>query len=154
MRPRRWALVTLTALVVSSCALGTGIGPRADNDYPWESETSPLVVEAASAPAGGTADGTTADVAPEPTAPGGVTTTTASPTTTTTEDRSAFLAEVGANEAGAIMVLEYHLIESPEGRWARTPANLRSDVNRLIAEGYFPITTRDLAKGWIDVLQG
>lgn len=52
------------------------------------------------------------------------------------------------------MVLEYHLIEEPEARWSRTPANFRRDVERLIAEGYFPVNLIDLALGHIEVPPG
>jgi peptidoglycan/xylan/chitin deacetylase (PgdA/CDA1 family) len=48
---------------------------------------------------------------------------------------------------GQIPVLEYHLIGEPEGRWQRTPANFRADLERLLAEGYYPVNLRDLAQG-------
>lgn len=55
---------------------------------------------------------------------------------------------------GYIMVLEYHLIEEPEARWSRTPANFRRDMETLLAEGYYPINLRDLVNGHIDVPHG
>jgi len=61
---------------------------------------------------------------------------------------------VRANELGWVLVLEYHLIEEPEGRWSRTPANFRADIERLIAEGYYPLNLIDLATGHIDVPAG
>lgn len=48
------------------------------------------------------------------------------------------------NPDGQIMVLQYHLIGEPEDRWQRTPANFRADLERLLAEGYYPINLRDL----------
>jgi peptidoglycan/xylan/chitin deacetylase (PgdA/CDA1 family) len=64
------------------------------------------------------------------------------------------LQQIKANELGWILVLEYHLIEEPEARWSRTPENFRQDVERLIAEGYYPINLIDLALGIIDVPAG
>lgn len=58
------------------------------------------------------------------------------------------------NEGGELLVLEYHLIERPGGRWSRTPEELRADVDRLIEEGYYPLNLIDLAKGYIDVPAG
>jgi peptidoglycan/xylan/chitin deacetylase (PgdA/CDA1 family) len=51
------------------------------------------------------------------------------------------------NLDGSVLVLEYHLIGEPEGRWQRAPANFRSDLERLLAEGYYPVNLRDLAAG-------
>ncbi|MBE7553800.1 MAG: polysaccharide deacetylase family protein [Anaerolineales bacterium] len=48
---------------------------------------------------------------------------------------------------GQVLVLEYHLIGEPEDRWQRTPANFRTDLERLRAEGYYPVNLRDLAAG-------
>jgi peptidoglycan/xylan/chitin deacetylase (PgdA/CDA1 family) len=49
------------------------------------------------------------------------------------------------NQDGQVLVLEYHLIGEPEDRWQRTPANFRADLERLLAEGYYPVNFRDLA---------
>lgn len=40
---------------------------------------------------------------------------------------------------GAIPVLEYHAIAAQDGRWARSPAGLRSDLEQLYAEGFRPV---------------
>jgi peptidoglycan/xylan/chitin deacetylase (PgdA/CDA1 family) len=45
------------------------------------------------------------------------------------------------------MILEYHLIEEPEARWARTPANFRRDLERLWEGGYRLIGLGDLLDG-------
>lgn len=94
---------------------------------------------------------------PTPTAtpvPTPVPSATPVPTPAPTPDPVAFLQEMGANELGWIMVLQYHLIEEPEDRWSRTPDNFRADIERLIAEGYYPINLADLADGQIDVPAG
>jgi peptidoglycan/xylan/chitin deacetylase (PgdA/CDA1 family) len=49
------------------------------------------------------------------------------------------------NPDGQVLVLEYHLIAEPEGRWQRTPDNFRADLERLLKEGYYPVNLRDLA---------
>ncbi len=79
---------------------------------------------------------------------------TATPTLSPTPDPTPARQEVRANELGWILVLEYHLIEEPEDRWSRTPANFRADVERLIGLGYYPINLIDLARGHIDVPAG
>jgi peptidoglycan/xylan/chitin deacetylase (PgdA/CDA1 family) len=81
-------------------------------------------------------------------------TPTATPTPSPTPDPVAALQAVHANELGWILVLEYHMIEEPEGRWSRTPDNFRADVERLITGGYYPINLIDLARGYIDVPAG
>ncbi len=92
---------------------------------------------------------------PPPTAtPTPTRTPTPTLTPSPTPDPTALLQGVRANELGWILVLEYHLIEDPEGRWSRTPENVRGDVERLISEGYYPINFIDLALGHIDVPAG
>lgn len=61
---------------------------------------------------------------------------------------------IGANEMGQILVLMYHLIDSEETEWTRTPDNLRNDIALLKSEGYYPINVRDLASGNIDIPAG
>ncbi|OFW60573.1 MAG: hypothetical protein A2133_11985 [Actinobacteria bacterium RBG_16_64_13] len=61
---------------------------------------------------------------------------------------------IGANELGQVLVVMYHLIDTEEGEWTRTPENFRSDIALLKAEGYYPINIRDLASGNIDLPAG
>jgi peptidoglycan/xylan/chitin deacetylase (PgdA/CDA1 family) len=56
------------------------------------------------------------------------------------------------NPDGQVLVLEYHLIGEPEERWQRTPANFRADLERLWAEGYYPVNLRDLASGDLNMV--
>ena len=58
------------------------------------------------------------------------------------------------NELGRIMILEYHLIGYPEGRWRRTPENFRKDLEMLYENGYYPIPLQDLITGNIKVPAG
>ena len=51
------------------------------------------------------------------------------------------------NPQGGVLVLAYHSIGEPEDAWQRTPANLRADLDRLLAGGYYPINLRDLIEG-------
>ncbi len=59
-----------------------------------------------------------------------------------------------ANELGRVMILEYHKIDHPEGRWTRTPANFRADLQRLWEKGYRLVALTDLLDGKIDVPAG
>ncbi|MBI4242408.1 MAG: polysaccharide deacetylase family protein [Candidatus Rokubacteria bacterium] len=56
-------------------------------------------------------------------------------------------AQLSANELGKIMILEYHQIAEPEARWARTPANLRRDLERLRERGYRLVGLNDVLDG-------
>lgn len=40
------------------------------------------------------------------------------------------------NTLGRVMILEYHKIDRPEGRWTRTPEHFRRDLERLWERGY------------------
>ncbi|TET50895.1 MAG: hypothetical protein E3J64_07665 [Anaerolineales bacterium] len=51
------------------------------------------------------------------------------------------------NTQGDILVLVYHGIYRPEGRWARTPENLRRDLETMLAQGYYPVNLTDMATG-------
>ena len=40
-------------------------------------------------------------------------------------------AQRSASELGSVMILEYQGIGEPEGRWTRSPAHFRDDLERL-----------------------
>jgi len=61
---------------------------------------------------------------------------------------------IGANEMGQVLVLMYHLIDSEEAEWTRTPENFREDIALLKSKGYYPVNARDLAAGNIDIPAG
>ena len=64
-------------------------------------------------------------------------------------------AEVGANELGMIPVLMYHrVVEDPDSVYDRSPEGFRAELERLFADGYWPITVAELARGEIDVPAG
>ena len=58
------------------------------------------------------------------------------------------------NELGSIPILEYHLIEPEEGRWARSPEKFRSDLERLWRLDFRPIRMSDYVNGTIDLPAG
>lgn len=64
------------------------------------------------------------------------------------------LAQAPANELGRVMILEYHRIDAPEGRWTRTPANFRRDLEELWRRGYRLVALNDLVGGRIDLPAG
>jgi len=61
---------------------------------------------------------------------------------------------IGANEMGKVLVVMYHLIDSEETEWTRTPENFRNDIALLKSEGFYPVNVRDLASGNIDIPAG
>jgi peptidoglycan/xylan/chitin deacetylase (PgdA/CDA1 family) len=58
------------------------------------------------------------------------------------------------NELGRVMILEYHKIDEPEGRWTRTPENFRRDLQRLWERGYRLVSLNDYLDGRISLLRG
>ncbi|MGH7316116.1 MAG: polysaccharide deacetylase family protein [Candidatus Rokuibacteriota bacterium] len=58
------------------------------------------------------------------------------------------------NELGRVMILEYHKIDNPEGRWTRTPANFRRDLKRLWERGYRLVALNDYLDGKIALPAG
>lgn len=54
-----------------------------------------------------------------------------------------------ANELGRVMILAYHRIDYPEGRWTRTPEHFREDLESLYSRGYRLISLNDLLDGHI-----
>jgi peptidoglycan/xylan/chitin deacetylase (PgdA/CDA1 family) len=52
------------------------------------------------------------------------------------------------------MILEYHRIDEPEGRWTRTPENFRRDLETLHARGYRLLALNDLLAGQIGTPAG
>ncbi len=84
----------------------------------------------------------------------------ASPTTTSVSAKTvgsmtpAKARTIGANELGQVPVLVYHKLGEPEARYTRSPDHFRRDIDDLKAAGFYPITTRDLVTGNIDVPAG
>ncbi|MDK2822896.1 MAG: hypothetical protein PWQ67_2674 [Clostridia bacterium] len=64
------------------------------------------------------------------------------------------LAEINANEAGQIMILEWHVIGEKEGRWSRTYTNFRKDLETLYEKGYRLVSLRDVVTNNIQVEAG
>ena len=52
------------------------------------------------------------------------------------------------NELGRVMILEYHKIDNPEGRWTRTPENFKGDLKRLWELGYRLVALTDYLDGY------
>ena len=64
------------------------------------------------------------------------------------------LSQLAVNELGRVMILEYHQIAEPEGRWARTPANFRRDLDRLREQGYRLVAVTELLDGTLTLPRG
>jgi len=58
------------------------------------------------------------------------------------------------NELGRLMILEYHRIDQPEGRWTRTPENFRRDLQRLWESGYRLVSLNDYLDGRLALPRG
>jgi len=64
------------------------------------------------------------------------------------------LAKIKPNEAGRVLILEYHDVGSTEGRWTRRADNFRADLQRLYQLGYQPINLRDYVRNHINTSAG
>ena len=65
--------------------------------------------------------------------------------------------EVGANEAGSIMVLEHHRVGGDPGfapYWTISAEQFREELDYLYENDYYPINPRDLIENRIDVPAG
>jgi len=58
------------------------------------------------------------------------------------------------NELGKVLILEYHLIEQQETRWARSVEHFRHDLEELYQSGYRPIGMREYIEGKIEIPSG
>ena len=76
-----------------------------------------------------------------------------SPRQKTTEQKID-LKRVKPNEAGEVLILEYHDVSDKEARWSRHYNNFRNDLQRLYRAGYRPISLRDFVQGKITVPAG
>ncbi len=66
----------------------------------------------------------------------------------------AWAGDLAPNELGRVLILEYHQIAAPEGRWTRTPENFRRDLETFHARGYRLVALGDLLDGRIALPAG
>lgn len=64
------------------------------------------------------------------------------------------LKEIGANELGRIMIIEYHVIGEEDGRWARSYTSFRKDLEKLYEADYVAVSLNDMIRGSINVPEG
>lgn len=62
--------------------------------------------------------------------------------------------EIGANELGRIMIIEYHVIGEEDARWARSYTSFRQDLEKLYNSGYVAVSLKDMIQGNIDIPAG
>lgn len=68
---------------------------------------------------------------------------------------AAAAAKVKANELGQVPVLMYHrIVPKPGSEDDRTPAQFRTELERLATDGYVPITAAEYVTGKIDIPAG
>src|SRR5262249_6253916 len=58
------------------------------------------------------------------------------------------------NPLGRVMILEYHKIDRPEGRWTRTPESFRRDLARFWERGYRLVALNDYLDGTVVLPRG
>ena len=55
---------------------------------------------------------------------------------------------------GKVPILEYHLIGGTDGRWSRSVASFKADLELLYARGYRPVTVSELLDKSLDIPAG
>ena len=55
---------------------------------------------------------------------------------------------------GKVPILEYHLIGGTDGRWSRSVASFKADLELLYARGYRPVTVGELLDRQLDIPAG
>ncbi|MGY4385766.1 hypothetical protein ACVWYN_002812 [Pedobacter sp. UYP24] len=85
---------------------------------------------------------------------GGKVTTSDTVKTAAVSGDGAKLTSFIANELGKVMVLEYHLIGTPENEWRRTPDNFRKDLKLLYENNFYPISVNELATATFNIPAG
>lgn len=55
---------------------------------------------------------------------------------------------------GRVPILEYHLIGGEDGRWSRSAASFRKDLELLYARGYRPVTVSEVVDKKLDIPAG
>jgi len=151
--------ILITIILLASCSEDITATPTAEPTATQIAQiqptTIPTVVPNTSTPLPPTATDiptatATSTPTPEPTATP-TQTPTPEPTNTPTIIPSPTLPP---NTMGEVLVLEYHMIREPEGRWQRTPDNFRADIERLYRLGYTPANIIDLTLGFPDLPAG
>jgi peptidoglycan/xylan/chitin deacetylase (PgdA/CDA1 family) len=103
-----------------------------------------------------------------PTASGSPETPTATPTDTTTAppafdepgtapvaDRShTELAELGVNELGRVLVMEWHALGDTDGRWENSLDTFRAQLRELYDKGFRPISVAEFIEGTFPIPAG
>ncbi len=56
------------------------------------------------------------------------------------------------NPLGGVLVLQYAPANDPEGDDQRSPADLRADLERFLAAGYYPVNLRDLVENGLSAV--
>ncbi|NLC58731.1 MAG: polysaccharide deacetylase family protein [Armatimonadetes bacterium] len=64
------------------------------------------------------------------------------------------VSDAAPNELGRVPVLEYHVIGPKEGRWARTPAAFRKDLETLYQLGFRAVSLEEYVTGNINLPRG
>lgn len=134
------------ALLAAMAALGTGCG-GAQPAVPLASEATAVA-----------SPGPTATHPPSPTpSPSDAPTRepTRRPTDATepelTDERAA---QLGVNELGRVLVVEWHKIQDADGRWGNSLATFRAQLRVLYERGYRPVSASEFIEGTFPVPAG
>lgn len=64
------------------------------------------------------------------------------------------LAELGVNEVGRVLVMEWHEIGDQDGRWSNSRETFRAQIAELYERGYRPVTTEEFIDGSFPIPAG
>lgn len=137
----RRTLIALTAAAALTSACGAG-GEAGEQAATATSEPAGSATTPATEPT--TTD--SAEPSPTPTEP------VASPAAPALSD--AELAELGVNELGRVLVMEWHKIQDADGRWENSLATFKAQLQELHAKGYRPISVEEFIEGTFPIPAG
>lgn len=142
MRPDRFsltALLVVAALAAAACGGGDG-RVAAPTDTPTTPERA--------APTPQPAATNTAEPPPTPT----VEATTSEPTVSSLSEAEA--ADLGVNELGRVLVMEWHKIQDADGRWENSLATFKAQLQELYDRGYRPVSAVEFIEGTFPIPAG
>lgn len=134
---RSAATFTVAALLLAACSSAAPGGAP---------PTGTGVTHAAGTPA------TPSPTAALPPSPSPSPTVASEPTVAALGD--AELAELGVNELGRVLVMEWHEIADTDDRWANSLATFKAQLQELCDRGYRPISVPEFVDGTFDVPAG
>ena len=133
------------ALLATAGALVAGCGGGAESSRPGASEAAAVASPAPTASRTASPTPPTAAPTPEQRTP---------PTEEVTPALTDDDAQLGVNELGRVLVVEWHKIQDVDGRWENSLATFRAQLRTLYDRGYRPVSAAEFIEGTFPIPAG